>query len=476
MLKKKILTAAIALTFSGAALADTIYVTDDGDAGPDTFRAAVMAANGDPAIDTIMFASPLSVTLESEVHYTGSQDLAIAGSGSTLTGDCPLASTWGGGLFASYSAAAISLSDLSFVESCNNGVGVFIPEDASGEVAITLDNVNIIDSRFHGLYADNQDSTGVYNTDDVPHPDCEDPHPYDSKAGIVLYVTDSSIDGNGTVGLVSPAHRGLHRTPEQVRDVPHPPVARRELEVDDGDVLALVYIDGRPQIILERGGAVRLSPRVRRETLAEIERIAGVITGDCLPEQWSITSREIDFFDVKGDVERLIAMRGASSESVFEAGELPWMHPGASAIVRLGGKAIGWCGALHPAVLKAFEIKKAVMAFELDLKELLLRDVPIAKPTSRFPSVRRDIAVMLPVDVTYSDVEKSIRSGAGAYLEDVVLFDVYAGKNLKEGYKSLAIGLIFNNVSSTLRDEDVDPAIEAVVSELEKRLGAQLRG
>ena len=74
---------AIALAFSGAALADTIYVTDDGDAGPDTFRAAVMAANGDPAIDTIMFASPLSVTLESEVHYTGSQDLAIAGSGST---------------------------------------------------------------------------------------------------------------------------------------------------------------------------------------------------------------------------------------------------------------------------------------------------------------------------------------------------------------------------------------------------------
>jgi phenylalanyl-tRNA synthetase beta chain len=212
------------------------------------------------------------------------------------------------------------------------------------------------------------------------------------------------------------------------------------------------------------------------ETLAEIERIAGVITGDYLPEQWSITSREIDFFDVKGDVERLIAMRGAASESVFEAGELPWMHPGASAVVRLGGKAIGWCGALHPAVLKAFEIKKAVMAFELDLKELLLREVPIAKSISRFPSVRRDIAVMLPVDVTYSDVEKSIRSAAGAYLEDVVLFDVYAGQNLKEGYKSLAIGLIFNNVSSTLRDEDIDPVIATVVADLERSLGAQLRG
>ena len=106
MLKKEILAAAIALAVSGTALADTVYVKDDGDAGPDTFRDAVGAANGYPAIDTIMFASPLSITLLTEVHYEGSQDLTILGNGSTLTGDCPLASTWGGGLFASYSAAS----------------------------------------------------------------------------------------------------------------------------------------------------------------------------------------------------------------------------------------------------------------------------------------------------------------------------------------------------------------------------------
>ena len=93
-----------------------------------------------------------------------------------------------------------------------------------------------------------------------------------------------------------------------------------------------------------------------------------------------------------------------------------------------------------------------------------------------FPSVRRDIAVLLPNDVTFSSVEKCIKSAAGPYLESVVVFDVYAGANLKDGYESLAIGLIFNNVSSTLRDEDVDPVIETVVSELEQRLGAQLRG
>jgi hypothetical protein len=199
MLKRKYISAAISLVISGAALADTVYVTVADDDGAGTFRAAVMAANGDPAIDTIEFDGTLDVTLFSEVHYEGGQDLAIVGSDSTLTGDCPLASTWDGGLFASYSAASISLSNISFADSCNNGVGVFIPEDASGEVAITLDNVSITGARFHGLYADGQDSTGVYNTDDVPHPECDDPYPYDSKAGLMLYVMDSRIDGNGTV-------------------------------------------------------------------------------------------------------------------------------------------------------------------------------------------------------------------------------------------------------------------------------------
>ena len=212
------------------------------------------------------------------------------------------------------------------------------------------------------------------------------------------------------------------------------------------------------------------------DRLAEIPRIAAVATGDSLPEQWGITTRETDFFDVKGDVERLFEMRGAADAPAFEAATLPWLHPGAGAVVSLGGDPVGWCGALHPGVLKAFDIKKSVIAFEFNLERLLERDIPFAKEISRFPSVRRDIAVLLPVDVSYADVEKCIRSSAGPHLERVVLFDVYAGTNLKEGYKSLAIGLIFNNVSSTLRDEDIDPVIAATVADLERSLGAQLRG
>jgi phenylalanyl-tRNA synthetase beta chain len=215
---------------------------------------------------------------------------------------------------------------------------------------------------------------------------------------------------------------------------------------------------------------------MQKDELEEPERIAAVAAGNALPEQWGEASREVDFFDIKGDVQNLFAMRGDESAVVFEAAKLPWMHPGACAVIKMQDKAIGWCGAVHPQVLKAFDIKKNTLAFEIDLEYLLQREVPYAKEISRFPSVRRDLAIMLPNDVNYSQVRQCITSAAGPFLEKVVVFDVYQGENLKIGYKSLAIGLIFNNVSSTLRDEDVDPLIETVVSQLEQRLGAQLRG
>ncbi len=214
------------------------------------------------------------------------------------------------------------------------------------------------------------------------------------------------------------------------------------------------------------------------EKLNENHRVAAVATGDALPEQWAVAkpARAMDFYDIKGEVERLFSLRGNAAQPSFEAGDLAWMHPGASAVISLKNQKIGWCGAVHPKVLSALDIKKSVFAFELDLNELLSREVPYAKSVSRFPSIRRDISVQLRNDVTYQQVKNCIISSAGSLLENVLVFDEYQGDNLKKGYKSLAIGLIFKNVSSTLKDADVDPLIETLVSELVKRLGAQLRG
>ena len=227
-----------------------------------------------------------------------------------------------------------------------------------------------------------------------------------------------------------------------------------------------------PRVRLFETGIVFL----QGEAMDERRRVAAVATGDALPEQWAARARQVDFYDIKGDVERLFSLRGGDSEPHFTLGELPWMHPGASAVVELQQQAVGWCGAVHPSVLKSFELKKPVFAFELELDFLLSREVPIAKPVSRFPSVRRDLALLLPNDVTYAAVRDCIASSAGRRLEKIVPFDLYQGEKLKSGYKSLAIGLIFKDVYSTLRDEDVDTMIGAIVSDLEKRLGAQLRG
>jgi phenylalanyl-tRNA synthetase beta chain len=205
-------------------------------------------------------------------------------------------------------------------------------------------------------------------------------------------------------------------------------------------------------------------------------RVAAVAAGDLLPEQWGANPRPLDFFDLKGDLERLFALRGGDETAIFQPASLPWLHPGASAEIKLQDCRVGWCGAVHPSVLKSLDIKKTVLAFELDLENILTRDVPFAKSISRFPSIRRDLAMLIPNKVSYNEVQAVSAAAAGPLLEKVVVFDVYSDDNLKKGYKSLAIGLIFNDVSSTLKDEVVDSLIENVVSELGHRLSAQLRG
>ncbi|HET6592128.1 MAG TPA: phenylalanine--tRNA ligase subunit beta, partial [Xanthomonadales bacterium] len=166
------------------------------------------------------------------------------------------------------------------------------------------------------------------------------------------------------------------------------------------------------------------------EALDEVERLAAVASGDALPEQWGEGSRAVDFFDVKGDLERLFALRGESGTLTFEPASMPWLHPGAGAVVSLQGHVVGWCGAVHPGVLKSLDIKKPVFGFELDLEKVITRGIPFAKEISRFPSVRRDLALLLPDDVSYVQVREAVAAAAGPQLEKVVVFDVYQGENL----------------------------------------------
>jgi hypothetical protein len=199
---RALLAGALVFTGAGSATAAAVEVTNGADDGPGSFREAVEAANADPSIDTISFAGQVFVDLMAEVRYTNTQDLRIDGKGSTISGasgdtTADENTTWGGGLFVSESAADLEFKNVKFVDSFNNGVGVFLP-DAGGTTKVKLDNVVISGAQFHGLLIDGQSTSG-YNTDDVIHPGCEDPYGVDTGVTIVVDIKNTRVDGNGAL-------------------------------------------------------------------------------------------------------------------------------------------------------------------------------------------------------------------------------------------------------------------------------------
>lgn len=207
--------------------------------------------------------------------------------------------------------------------------------------------------------------------------------------------------------------------------------------------------------------------------LQQRPRIAGLISGDSLPEQWGAAARTVDFFDIKGDVEALLAQTGGTIG--FEKASHPALHPGQSASIHINGVAAGWIGALHPQVHKALDIDVPVYLFELDQAPILAAEVPVFTSLSKFPEVRRDIAILVAQDVQAGSIYGEIRAAASDVLKEVTLFDVYTGKGVENGLKSVALGLILQGFSRTLTDEDVDSEVARVIESLRQKFGATLR-
>jgi len=205
-------------------------------------------------------------------------------------------------------------------------------------------------------------------------------------------------------------------------------------------------------------------------------RLAAVASGSVVPEQWAEKSRPMDFFDIKGDLQRVLALRGQDDVEFVATNEYAWLHPGQAAKLLINAETIGWIGAIHPQVLKQFKINSDVFAFELNAQNAQRRELPLAKNISRYPAIRRDLAIVASETVSYAEIMRVIRSSAGELLADLGVFDVYQGEGVEKTCKSLAISLILQDVSSTLKDEIVDSIINDVISALEAQLGARLRG
>ena len=209
------------------------------------------------------------------------------------------------------------------------------------------------------------------------------------------------------------------------------------------------------------------------EGITQEPMFSGVICGDIHQEQWSEDTRKVDFFDIKSDVEALLAY--SAEETVFEVAENPVLHPGQSACMKQNNEIIGWVGALHPQVQKALDIDPRVYVFELKQSAIAENSIPAFSALSRFPEVRRDLAVLVDEAVAVGEMLVAIKAVSSELIKEIQIFDIYRGKGVEEGRKSVAFGLILQEFSRTLTDQEVDAEFERIVSTLNKQFAATLR-
>ncbi|WP_422422152.1 phenylalanine--tRNA ligase subunit beta [Pseudomonas sp. GZD-222] len=203
--------------------------------------------------------------------------------------------------------------------------------------------------------------------------------------------------------------------------------------------------------------------------------LAGVVCGSRLPEGWANGRDTIDFFDVKADVEAVLGFSGSLAEFSFVPGKHPALHPGQTARIERNGREVGYLGAIHPELSKTLGLDRPVFVFELVLGEVTDGRLPKFSELSKFPEVRRDLALVAGRDVASSSVLEVIRDNAGEWLTDLRLFDVYQGKGIDPDRKSLAVGLTWQHPSRTLNDEEVNTATQNILTSLEQRLNTTLR-
>ncbi len=208
---------------------------------------------------------------------------------------------------------------------------------------------------------------------------------------------------------------------------------------------------------------------------AEVVRIAGLITGPVLPEQWDDGGRNADFFDIKSDVEALLMLAAKKDELKFVPISHVALQPGQAAEVQRNSETIGVLGKLHPQLAKRYDLKRPVYVFELDAQKTLATKAPAASAISRFPAIRRDIAVIVDDSISADDLVTAVASCDPALIVDVRIFDIYQGAGIEAGRKSVAIGLILQETSRTLTDDDADVAMTATISQLKDKFAAELR-
>jgi phenylalanyl-tRNA synthetase beta chain len=227
--------------------------------------------------------------------------------------------------------------------------------------------------------------------------------------------------------------------------------------------------------LFEIGTKFQLRGRSPGGDLEEIETLAGIATGTRWPEQWGGPREPLDFYDVKADVQGALALTGDVSSVRFEADTLACLRPGRSARIYRGSKAVGWLGELHPQLVKAINLPGSAFLFELEISSAFYAKPMKYNSISKFPSVRRDLAIVVDESVPLAVLQENVTVSASGLLSELRVFDVYRGPGVETGRKSIALGLILQDSSRTLTDVDADAVVTAVTARLRDELSATIR-
>ena len=288
-------------------------------------------------------------------------------------------------------------------------------------------------------------------------------------------ITNSFVDA-GLEGVLDPGNEPIPLANPLSADLS---VMRTSLW--PGLIKSLIYNKNRQQnrIRLFETGLRFIQPpnqqQVQFDDIQQDQVLAGVACGARSPELWSNATESVDFFDVKGDLESILVLTGDLEGFTFEKASHPALHPGQSAAIRRGEEVLGYLGLLHPQVQDQLELHEPVYLFELALDPLIAGRLPEFAELSKFPEIRRDIAIIVGQDVLSVDIRACILENAGNWLQNLKLFDVYQGKGIDPNRKSIALGLTFQHPSRTLTDDDINNSVKRVVASLQDRFEASLR-
>ncbi|MDV7104319.1 phenylalanine--tRNA ligase subunit beta [Vibrio sp. TH_r3] len=231
----------------------------------------------------------------------------------------------------------------------------------------------------------------------------------------------------------------------------------------------------QPRVRLFESGLRFIPDETAENGIRQESMLAGVLAGSRSEEHWDIENTTVDFYDLKGDLEAILELTANEKAYSFAAIKHPALHPGQAAAIIVDGKEVGVIGTVHPELERAFGLNGRTVVFEVEWSAINTRVLPEAVAVSKFPANRRDIALVVSDEISSGEVVNACVQAGGEFLTEAKLFDVYVGKGVEDGKKSLAIALTLQSTQRTLEDADIAGSVDAIVTSVAKQFGAALR-